>query len=135
MAVATDVDARSLGVAGEPPTSTPPSPLSMAGTTPAVCRMNRRLFLGSSLAAGLSIFVPKYGQWYRQGSGILVPRETEGEWTVNYRRGGKVVRVERYAGPIPPVLTVGPFMEQGWWTIEVHAQGYRAMATTGFLVG
>lgn len=32
--------------------------------------MNRRQFFG--LAAS-SIFVPVYGKWYRQGSGVLVP--------------------------------------------------------------
>lgn len=35
--------------------------------------MNRRWFVGASLAAVGSIFVPKYEGWYRQGSGLLVP--------------------------------------------------------------
>ena len=34
--------------------------------------MNRRGFLGLSLAAVGGIFVPKYDKWYRQGSGLLV---------------------------------------------------------------
>lgn len=36
--------------------------------------MNRRWFLGASLAAVGSVLVPKYGGWYRQGSGVLVPQ-------------------------------------------------------------
>lgn len=39
--------------------------------------MNRRGFLGFSLAAVGGIFVPKYAGWFRQGSGIVVP-----EWPV-----------------------------------------------------
>jgi|GEM_PF-3976479 len=35
--------------------------------------MNRRWFLGASLAAVGSVFVPQYGGWYRAGSGLLVP--------------------------------------------------------------
>lgn len=35
--------------------------------------MNRRGFLGFSLAAVGGIFVPKYAGWFRQGSGIIVP--------------------------------------------------------------
>lgn len=39
--------------------------------------MNRRWFLGASLAVVGSVFVPKYERWYRQGSGLLVPRAPE----------------------------------------------------------
>ena len=42
--------------------------------------MNRRLFLGFSLAAVGGVFVPKYGRWYRQGSGVLVPNT---DWIMN----------------------------------------------------
>ena len=38
--------------------------------------MNRRWFLGASLAAVGSVFVPQYGGWYRAGSGLLVPTST-----------------------------------------------------------
>ena len=31
--------------------------------------MNRRFFLGASLAVVGSVFVPKYAGWYRQGTG------------------------------------------------------------------
>ena len=36
--------------------------------------MNRRGFLGFALSATGGIFVPKFGEWYREGSGILAPR-------------------------------------------------------------
>lgn len=35
--------------------------------------MNRRGFLGMSLAAAGMVFAPKFGRWHRQGSGLLVP--------------------------------------------------------------
>lgn len=35
--------------------------------------MNRREFFGLAAA---SIFAPKFGRWYRQGSGLLVPATT-----------------------------------------------------------
>lgn len=34
--------------------------------------MHRRSFLGLGLAAVGGIFAPKYGQWYKQGRGLLV---------------------------------------------------------------
>ena len=34
--------------------------------------MNRRGFLGASMAVLGGIFVPKYGQWYRQGLGVPI---------------------------------------------------------------
>jgi len=34
--------------------------------------MNRRAFAGLSLAALGGVFVPRFGHWYRQGSGLLV---------------------------------------------------------------
>lgn len=34
---------------------------------------SRRRFLALSLAAVGGVFVPKYGHWYRKGSGLLVP--------------------------------------------------------------
>ena len=34
--------------------------------------MNRRSFLG---LAALSVFAPKYGRWFRRGSGLIVPRD------------------------------------------------------------
>ena len=40
---------------------------------PAPTVMNRRSFVGFSLAAVGGIFVPRYGSCYRQGSGLLVP--------------------------------------------------------------
>ena len=35
--------------------------------------LDRRRFLGMSLAAVGGIFVPKYDKWFRQGSGLLTP--------------------------------------------------------------
>ena len=54
--------------------------------------MNRRDFLGIAAA---SIFAPKFGQWYRQGSGLIV-REIEPQWK--------------------PVGAAGYYTEQFWIT-------------------
>ena len=35
--------------------------------------MNRRDFMGLSLAAAGMVFAPKFGRWHRQGSGLLIP--------------------------------------------------------------
>lgn len=35
--------------------------------------MNRRGFLGFGLAAVGGVFVPQFGEWYRRGSGLVVP--------------------------------------------------------------
>ena len=35
--------------------------------------MNRRGFLGMSLAAAGMVFVPRFGRWHRQGSGLYIP--------------------------------------------------------------
>jgi hypothetical protein len=35
--------------------------------------LSRRNFLGLSLAATGGIFVPKFGAWFRQGSGLYTP--------------------------------------------------------------
>lgn len=35
--------------------------------------MNRREFAGFSLAAIGGIFAPRFGHWYRRGSGLVVP--------------------------------------------------------------
>lgn len=35
--------------------------------------MNRRTFAGLTLAAIGGVFAPRFGRWYRQGSGLLVP--------------------------------------------------------------
>ena len=38
--------------------------------------MNRRTFAGLGLAALGGIFVPQYGRWHRQGSGLLVAEDS-----------------------------------------------------------
>lgn len=37
--------------------------------------MNRRNFAGLALAAVGGVFVPRFGRWYRRGSGLLTPPE------------------------------------------------------------
>lgn len=49
--------------------------------------MNRRAFAGLSLAALGGIFAPKFGHWYRRGSGVIVPDRSlilhdENCWTI-----------------------------------------------------
>lgn len=39
--------------------------------------MNRRDLLGLSLAAVGGIFAPRFGRWYRRGSGLVVPYNPE----------------------------------------------------------
>jgi len=60
--------------------------------------VNRRSFLG---AAAASIFAPKFGSWYRQRSGLIVP-EFVGEITFALpRSAGVASRAESDYLPIP----------------------------------
>jgi len=47
--------------------------------------MERRTFSGLILAAIGGIFVPKYGSWFKQGSGVWVPPEN---WIFATQRAG-----------------------------------------------
>lgn len=55
--------------------------------------MNRRGFLGMSLAAAGMVFAPKFGRWHRQGSGLLVPKPGTTWYVALYTSDGKYHRI------------------------------------------
>jgi hypothetical protein len=67
--------------------------------------MNRRNFLGLTLAATGGIFVPQYGKWFRMGSGVLVPESSmatfiEPQYDLNEGMKRVYLDFRQYAFPI-----------------------------------
>ena len=67
--------------------------------------MNRRAFAGLSLAALSGIFAPKFGHWFRRGSGLIVRDSGLIYLTVSYEGGAANVSW-RQPGPSDPTILI-----------------------------
>lgn len=94
--------------------------------------MNRRAFAGLSLAAIGGVFVPQFGKWYRQGSGLLAPNPG---WTMSWmEHPGDPMGFEPgqgfmpdFSAPVPGYPTPFPWRTFGSWQVDrVEISGHRA---------
>lgn len=93
--------------------------------------MNRRGFLGLSLAAAGMVFAPKFGRWHRQGSGLLVPRPGNSWYVTLYTSDGKYHR-------IPAVVTETTLLGDGTAVVNLADCTWRpphAVTVTRYAVG
>lgn len=93
--------------------------------------MNRRGFLGLSLAAAGMVFAPKFGRWHRQGSGLLVPRPGNSWYVALYTSDGKYHR-------IPAVVTETTLLGDGTAVVNLADCTWRpplAVTVTRYAVG